>query len=201
MDRSDAADAAGETATGPSDTTLLRAVAAGDEAALGAIYDRHAPLLLAIARRILGSSGDAEDALQDAFFQVWKQAGNYDPRRSSVPTWLVLITRSRCLDRLRSRSSAGAALDRLGAEPRPRHESPRAVESVISSQRSRRVAQELELLPVEQREVLDLAFYGGLTQSEIAAQTGIPLGTVKTRTLLAMRKLRAALRDDIRELL
>jgi RNA polymerase sigma-70 factor (ECF subfamily) len=201
MDRSDATDAELDTEAGPSDATLLRAVAARDEAALGVLYDRQAPLLLAIARRILGSSGDAEDALQDAFLQVWNQAGNYDPRRSSVPTWLVLITRSRCLDRLRSRHSAGAALDRFGAEPRPHHESPRAVESVISSQRRQRVARELEVLPAEQREVLDLAFYGGLTQSEIAARTGIPLGTVKTRTLLAMRKLRAALRDDIRELL
>jgi len=198
MDRSDAAV---ETETGPSDATLLRAVAAGDETALAQLYDRHVPLLLAIARRILGPSGDAEDALQDSFVQVWKQAGRYDPRRSSVPTWLVLITRSRCLDRLRSRHSAGAALDRFGAEPQPRHESSRAVESVISLQRRRRVAQELEALPPEQREVLELAFYSGLTQSEIAARTGIALGTVKTRTLLAMRKLRAALRDEIRELL
>jgi len=198
MDRSDAAV---DTEVGPSDATLLRAVAAGDETALAQIYDRHAPLLLAIARRILGPSGDAEDALQDSFIQVWRQAGRYDSRRSSVPTWLVLITRSRSLDRLRNRHSAGTALDRFGAEPKPRHESSRALESVISSQRRRRVAEELEVLPPEQREVLELAFYSGLTQSEIAARTGIALGTVKTRTLLAMRKLRAALRDEIRELL
>jgi RNA polymerase sigma-70 factor (ECF subfamily) len=183
------------------DAALVREISGGLEPALGELYDRYAGLLFSLASRILGSSAEAEDAVQDTLVQVWRQAGRYDPRRSSVSTWLVLLTRSRCIDRLRSRNAGNRAVDRLEQETGVRHESPEGASAVWNRERRDRVQRELKELPAEQKEVLELAFYEGLSQSEIAARTGIPLGTVKTRTLLAMRKLRAALRQEIRELL
>lgn len=187
--------------SGLSDADLLREIAAGSEEAVAALYDRHASQLLALSLRILGNRAEAEDAVQDAFTYAWKNAARYDPARSSVATWLVLVARSRAIDRLRA-ARPGEPLDdtAVGAAPQL-HTSPEAVATVLNLERGRRVREELAHLPREQLEVLRMAFFGGLTQSEIAAATGIPLGTVKTRTLLAMKKLRAALRDEIRELL
>ena len=184
-----------------SDVDLVRRVADRRPEALAALYDRHAPLLLALARRILGNPADAEEVVQEALLQVWSQAGRYDPRRSSVTTWLVLIARSRAIDLLRSRRVREQAVVASGREPPPAHTSPEGPRAVWTEERRARVGSALAGLPEEQREVLELAFYGGLSQSEIAERTGIPLGTVKTRTLLAMRKLRQALRDELRELL
>jgi RNA polymerase sigma-70 factor (ECF subfamily) len=183
------------------DPALVRRVADRQTEALAELYDRFAPLLLALAARILGPGAEAEDVVQESFLQVWNQARLYDPGRASVSTWLVLIARSRAIDRLRARRSSERLQVAFDAQGAARHASPRGPEAVFSRERHERVRRELGALPAEQRQVLELAFYGGLTQSEIAAQTGIPLGTVKTRTLLAMKKLRKALRDHIRELL
>lgn len=186
---------------GRDDVTLVREIAAGRDSSLALLYDRYSGLLYSLALRILGNPAEAQDAVQDALIQVWKQAGRYDPRRSSVSTWLVLMTRSRCIDRLRSRRAADRAVDRLELEVGQPHESPAGPSAVWNGERRERVRRELIQLPSEQQEVVELAFYEGLSQSEIAARTETPLGTVKTRTLLAMRKLRAALRQEIRELL
>jgi RNA polymerase sigma-70 factor (ECF subfamily) len=180
---------------------LLRRVAAGDQAALGELYDRFSGLLLALARRVLGNDQDAEEVLQEVFLQVWNQARRYDPSRSSVSTWLVLITRSRAIDRLRSRQVKDRTLQGLKQENPDRHTSPEGPGSVLWSERRERLRNEMGELPAEQRQILQLAFFKGMTQSEIAQSTGIPLGTVKTRTLLAMKKLRRALSDEIRDLL
>lgn len=193
--------AAGPGLEGRDDVSLVRDIAAGSETALAHLFDRYSGLLLALSGRILGGSADAEDAVQDTLLQVWRQAERYDPRRSSVSTWLVLLNRSRCIDRLRSRNAGDRAVDRLEFEVGDPHESPAAPGAVWNGERRLRVQRELAQLPAEQQEVLQLAFYEGLSQSEISAKTGIPLGTVKTRTLLAMRKLRSALRQEIRELL
>ena len=184
------------------DLALLRRVAVREEAALTELYDRYAPLLLAVVRRILGAAAEAEEVLQEAFFQAWLQADRYDPSRSSVSTWLVLIARSRALDRLRARRSHDRAAAAPAADPvAPRHESSAGESRVLHSERRERVRGALAELPAEQREVLELAFFGGLSQSEIATTTGAPLGTVKTRALLAMKKLRQALREDVRGLM
>lgn len=183
------------------DLALVRRAAAREEAALAELYDRYSPLLLAVARRILGATGDAEEVLQEAFFQAWLQADRYDPGRSSVSTWLVLIARSRALDRLRARQTRERAAEAAGQEPPARDPSSGGDGHVLHAERRRRVRGALSELPPEQREVLDLAFFGGLSQSEIAAQTGTPLGTVKTRALLGMKKLRQALREEVRELM
>ena len=195
-----------------SDAALVRLVAERRPEALAELHDRFAPTLLALSRRILDNHADAEEVLQEVFVQVWNRGERYDPARSSVSTWLVLIARSRAIDRLRSRkvvertheasaqsaSWVGASGTSGVGEP---HTSPEALENVFIQERHERVRREMAALPAEQRQVLEMAFYQGLTQSEIAAQAGLPLGTVKTRTLLAMKKLRNALRAEIRQLL
>ena len=186
---------------GPTDAMLLRQVLERRPQALADLYDRHAPTLLALARRILVGTSDAEEILQEVFLHVWNNAARYDAGRSSVSTWLVLITRSRAIDRLRNRKVVERVHEAAHQEDRVRHASPEGVESVFFRERRQRVKSELDKLPPEQKQVLEMAFYEGLSQSEIAERAGLPLGTVKTRTLLAMKKLRGALRSDIRELL
>lgn len=183
------------------DLRLLERIARGDHAALGELYDRLAPMLLSLARRILDDVAEAEEVVQETFLQVWNQAGRYDPSRAAVSTWLVLITRSRSIDRLRTRKVVGRTLDGFHQENKGSYTSPEGARSVQDEERRQRVRRELDSLPAEQREVLELAFFEGWTQSEIAERTGTPLGTVKTRTLLAMKKLRKTLQAEIRELI
>lgn len=183
------------------DAALVRRVADRRQEALAELYDRYSRLLLALTGRILGRVAEAEEVVQESFLQAWSQAGNYDPSRASVSTWLVLIARSRALDRLRSRRVSERTVESARAEAPPSHTSSEGPAAVLFRERRVRVGEELGKLPEEQRQVLDLAFFEGLTQREIAERTGIPLGTVKTRTLLAMQKLRTALRPEIRELL
>lgn len=183
------------------DSELVRRIAGRDEGALAELFDRYSGLLLALSRRIVHDGSEAEEILQEVFLQVWNQAERYDRARSSVSTWLVLITRSRSIDRLRSRQVKDRTLHALQQEKGDPHTSPRGLGAVLLEQRRQRLRREMQELPEEQRQVLELAFFRGLTQSEIAESTGIPLGTVKTRTLLAMKKLRRALQAEIRELL
>jgi RNA polymerase sigma-70 factor (ECF subfamily) len=184
-----------------SDGVLLRQIADRQPEALGVLYGRYAPTLLALARRILGSVADAEELLQEVFLHVWNHAPRYDAARSSVSTWLVLVTRSRAIDRLRTRKVVERTHETAAQRDPVRDASPEGVETVFLHERRERVRRELANLPPEQRQVLEMAFYEGLSQSEIAARADLPLGTVKTRTLLAMKKLRGALRDEIRQLL
>lgn len=183
------------------DAELLEAIAAGDPEALAELYDRFSSNLLALAMRVLHDPADAEEVVQEVFLQAWNRADRYEPSRSSVSTWMVLITRSRAIDRLRNRQVVNRTVTAVQQKDPDDHASPQGVGNVLEHERRKRVRQELEGLPPEQQQVLELAFYRGMTQSEIAESTGIPLGTVKTRTLLAMRKLRKALDRDIRELL
>lgn len=183
------------------DHELIRAVAGGSEKALSELYDRYASSLLALAVRILRDPADAEEVLQEIFVHVWNRADRYDPARSSVSTWLVLIARSRAIDRLRSRKVSERTTTAAQQESSSNHTSPEGASNVFVHERRKRLREEMKKLPQEQSEVLELAFYRGMTQSEISASTGVPLGTVKTRTLLAMKKLRKALRAELRELL
>lgn len=169
--------------------------------ALSELYDRFAGLLLAVSRRILGSQEEAEDVLQEVFVQVWNQAARYESSRSSVSTWLSLIARSRSIDRLRSRQVQERTAQSAHEENPLEDASPEGVGNVLHEERRKRLLAVLAELPEEQRGVLELAFFQGMTQSEISAATDTPLGTVKTRTLLAMRKLRKALEADVRDLL
>jgi RNA polymerase sigma-70 factor (ECF subfamily) len=158
--------------------------------ALRALYDLCSGKVMAIALRLLGDRAEAEDVVQETFLELWRRTADYDPTRASPATWAVVIGRSRALDRLRARSSAARVATAQAAEPVDADPGPQPVE-VREDQR--RVREALSVLPPEQREVIELAYFEGLVQSEIAARTGQPLGTVKTRVRLAMEKLQLAL--------
>jgi len=184
-----------------SDAALVARMAAGDEQALGVLYDRWATTVHTLAYYLLGQADEAEDAVEETFWQAWREAGRYDASRGAVSTWLSTIARSRALDRKRARrrraeeplegvvpSSDGGG---VAAEARVSRDNPQ--QEAEASERARDIATALEKLTTEQREVIELAYFGGLSQSEIAARTSLPLGTVKTRARLALEKLRAPL--------
>lgn len=174
---------------------LLRRVAARDQSAFDALYDRYAPVVFGVALQVLGTRQDAEDVVIDVFAQVWRTADRYDSRRARVDGWLLMMTRSRSLDRLRQRQRdhrvEDAAEAEAEAQPVVQIEGPEH-DALIAERRAAVVAA-LGALPVAQREPLELAYYKGLSQSEIADATGEALGTVKTRMRLGMAKLREAL--------
>ncbi|HKV50670.1 MAG TPA: sigma-70 family RNA polymerase sigma factor [Gemmatimonadaceae bacterium] len=176
---------------------LLHRIAGGDQRALGALYDRQVTLVHSLAVRLLGDADDAEDVVEETFWQVWRQASRYDASRGSVPTWLCSIARSRALDLLRSAKRRPERLASLTDDDD--HDvavaSPNVSPLGAAEQSEQRVLvrSALNELPPEQRESIELAYFGGLSQSEIAERTGQPLGTIKTRVRLAMTKLRARL--------
>ena len=181
---------------GPDGASLVRRMAAGDEQALGELYDRWHPLVHAVVVRILRQRDDVDDVVEDVFWQAWRQAGRYEPSRAAVQTWLLTIARSRALDRVRS-------VKRRREEPLETEGGDLVVQQVAdgdpgmdaeASERRTIVIAALATLPPEQRECLELGYFGGLSQSEIAERTGQPLGTVKTRMRLAMQKLKSGLR-------
>jgi RNA polymerase sigma-70 factor (ECF subfamily) len=169
------------------DPELVAALVAGDQTALATLYDRYSPLLLAIAVRMLGPGLEAEDLVHDVFLEAWRAAGSYDPSRASVRTWLVMRVRSRALDRRKS-----AAFSRRTPLDPARHEQAAPEEGGLAHDREvvRRV---MASLPAEQRMVLELAYFEGLSSSEIATRASIPIGTVKSRVAAALGKLRSEL--------
>ncbi|MGI9179865.1 MAG: sigma-70 family RNA polymerase sigma factor [Longimicrobiaceae bacterium] len=189
-----------ERASPAEDGTLVARMAAGDERALGECYDRHGSLAYTLAYRMLGNAADAEEVVADAFAQIWRSAGGFDQARSSVGGWICMITRSRALDRLRTRRRNVQALERAATLDHEGFALPVASpenspdRSIEQSETRERVQQSLAELPSPQRRVLEMAYFSGLSQSEIAAELNEPLGTVKTRMRAGMEKLRQALR-------
>ena len=178
-----------------SDGDLLRALARGDQTALASIYDRYRLILFGLVMRILHDRAEAEEVLQETFLQVWRRAGDFDEARGRAFTWLVTIARSRALDRLRASASRGRVASE--AAQMPRDEVGDAAEDALRSEQGKVVRQALTELPSEQRQTLLLAYFEGLTQTEIAARLGDPLGTVKTRMRAGMIKLRELLHDKL----
>ncbi len=171
-------------------------VAAGDVAALRALYDEHAARAIAIAMRILRNVEEAEDVVQDTFLEVWRRSAQFDDARGTAVAWIVTIARSRAIDRLRATQTAGRALDGVVAnEDVMRTALPSPVDRMEERREGTRVATALAALPALQRETIELAYFEGLSQSEIAAKTGTPLGTVKMRVKLAMSKLAGLLKE------
>jgi RNA polymerase sigma-70 factor (ECF subfamily) len=169
------------------DIALVREAARGQVAALAELYDRYAALLVTMARRMLGDVTAAEDLVQDVFLEVWRRADGFDPTRGTVRTWMLVRLRSRALDRLRSaQTRREVSRDDVVVSDEDHDE--------LGTQPDRRVVREaLAALPAEQRSVLELAYFQGLSSSEIAAQMGTPIGTVKSRTAAALAKLRGVM--------
>jgi RNA polymerase sigma-70 factor, ECF subfamily len=174
---------------------ILREVAAGDQQALGDLYDTTSNVVFGLLFRILSAREEAEEVLLDVYSQVWRQAARYSEARGTPMAWLTTIARSRAIDRLRSSQT-----ERKRAEPLDvvigHATSGRGVEEVAqASELGRVVRAALNQLTREQREVIELAYYEGMSHGEIAAHTGQPLGTVKTRTRLGMMRLRELLKS------
>lgn len=154
------------------------------------LYDRYAAQVYSLARRIVGNDTDAEDVVQDVFSQVWRTAARYDRTRGSVIGWLLVITRTRAIDRLRARRARPDLTGTVSPDTLPAAVAPDALEL---AQQAAVVREALLSLPEPQRSVLELAYYEGLTQAEIAARLSEPLGTVKTRIRAGLTSLRARL--------
>jgi RNA polymerase sigma-70 factor (ECF subfamily) len=169
-------------------TELIRAMAAGDHGAFARFYDRYAPLVFPLVLRIVGDRAGAADVLQDVFWEAWRGAATYDPARGTPEAWIVMRARTRAIDRVRTarrhRETFVAPLDAVSAPEAPGADAAeRAGDKAL-------VAEALARLPASQREVIELAYYAGLTQTEIAERLEQPLGTVKTRIRLALARLR-----------
>ena len=177
-----------------SDTELLHACARGDESALAALYDRYSAILLGLLLRILHDRPEAEDVLQEVFLQVWRRAQDFDEARGRGFTWLVTLARSRAIDRLRALDARARAA--TAAQREVKEETADASDDVLHSEQRAIVQAALARLPEEQRRALCLAYYNGLTQTEIAARLNQPLGTVKTRMRSGLIKLRELLREQ-----
>jgi RNA polymerase sigma-70 factor (ECF subfamily) len=176
-------DAAGNAA----DEVLLARISRGDAAALRVLYDRCSARALSLALRVLGTRSEAEEVVQETFVQVWRQAASYDASRGGAMAWIATIARSRALDRLRTRLAGDRAVARSEEPDAPAAPSP--VELAAQRELRSQVMAALATLPQEQRSAIELAYYEGLSHSEIAERLGDPLGTVKTRVRLGLAKL------------
>ncbi|MFN0165226.1 MAG: sigma-70 family RNA polymerase sigma factor [Bryobacteraceae bacterium] len=171
----------------------VQKTAHGDESALGSLYDQSSGLVYSVALRILGRPEDAEEVTLDVFTQVWRSAGAFDAARGSVPAWLITLTRSRAIDRLRSQARRGQFEELNDPPPDAAASGPSPEEATFSRQQQVLVQGALGCLAPEQREVIQLAYFSGLSHSELAERLGLPVGTVKTRIRLGMMKLRESL--------
>lgn len=176
------------------DLQCVRRVQAGDEKALAELYDRYTPLVYPVALRILRSASDAEEVVQQAWLQVWKGAAGYDARRGTVAAWLLTVARSRALDLYRSVASRRRAEGKVDPEPLSPPEDPTT--SATQRQVSERVKQAMTGLTPQQRQALEIAYFEGLSQTEVAARMQAPLGTVKSWTRQGLMRLRELLPQE-----
>lgn len=175
------------------DAKLFQDLKVGQITALGVLYDRYATLVYRLALRILANPQEAEDLTQEVFLMLWR-GSTYNPTRGSLGSFLTVLTRSRAIDRLRSRSTSSKFLQQWGQTMTTELSALTPFELASLDQRSGYVRKALDQLSQEQQQVLGMAYYDGLSQSEIAAQLGIPLGTVKTRSRQGLLNLRKHLK-------
>jgi RNA polymerase sigma-70 factor (ECF subfamily) len=177
------------------DGALIARVADGDLRAFETLYDRYRAQAFGLAVRLTGRRGTAEEVTQDAFLSLWRKASHYDPRRGSVGPWLLTFVRHRAIDSLRSGARRERTVELDSAAERL--EAPDRTDDVVEGREESRDARRLvKELPADQRQVIELAYFGGMTQGEIAAKVGIPLGTVKGRSRLALEKLRRSVATE-----
>jgi RNA polymerase sigma-70 factor (ECF subfamily) len=169
-----------------SDARLIVSVRLGDQQAMGELYDRHSSLVYSVALRVLGDTGAAEDVLQEIFMQLWRKPEAFEASRGSLPAWLAVIARNRAIDAIRKRTPDTPIEDVIvSVKPDLAGEAER-------KRAAEQVRRKLGEMPELQRAALEMAFFEGLTHSEIAAKTGTPLGTIKTRIRTALTTLRTA---------
>jgi RNA polymerase sigma-70 factor (ECF subfamily) len=169
------------------DSELIAQVARGDQAAMAQVYDRYSPIVYSVALRVLGDTGKAEDVMQEVFLALWRNPASYQAARGTLPAWLAVIARNRAIDQIRRRR------DTEDVEEIPLAVHHNLEDEAVRGELIGRVRQTLATMPDEQRATLELAYFKGLTHSEIAARTQQPLGTVKTRIRSALQALRRSL--------
>ena len=177
------------------DWLLAQRIRSGDRAALGEVYDRHASVAMAVALRVVADREQAEDLVHDAFVAIWQKIDRFDPARGSLRSWIVTIVRNRAIDRLRGTRPSieiGEADERslLRSGPNP------TWDDVLAQLGAEQLRTALDGLPAEQRQAIELAYFGGRTYREIATLTGVPLGTANGRLRLALARLRELLRQS-----
>jgi len=175
-----------------SDAAILRQIVARDPRSMELLYDRYGGIAYALAVRVLGDAGAAEDVVQEAFFNIWRQGTSYDTTRGTVRTWLLTVVHHRAIDRIRSmraKTRGDVAIDSM-LSLQAKEDTWTTVSAGLERERVRAA---VATLPPEQQQVVEMAYFAGLTQAEIAERVGIPLGTVKGRMRLAVAKLRDAL--------
>jgi RNA polymerase sigma-70 factor, ECF subfamily len=178
------------------DEDLMIAIQGRDEAALGVLYKRHTALLRTIVNRVINNDTDTDDLLQEIFCEVWRMAEHYSQDKGKALGWIVTLARRRAIDKLRKKQAYQRAGDRLRVEVEhssDAHMQQGADEDAASADRAEILQRVIGTLPPPQREAITYAFYRGMSQREIASHTGIPLGTIKTRLELAVRKVRTAI--------
>lgn len=180
----------------PTDADLIVSLRQGNRNALSILYDRYGGLVYTLALKLLDRNDEAEDLTQDIFLSFWQQE-KFDPNRGKLSSYLCLVTRSRAIDRLRSRKSEQKSIERLQQIVIPETDLPTPLESVTLVEEQIMVCQSLAQLSDRQRQLLELSYYQGLSQSEIATQLNLPLGTVKTHMRQGLIKLRQLLQSQI----
>ena len=178
----------------PTDEQLMQRIQQGDEDALAALHRRHEGLLRSIISRIIYDSHDVDELVQECLLEVWHHADSYEVGKGRALGWIVTLVRRRSIDRIRRKTAYGRAQERFREEVASDCNATYASadEAVADNDRAEAIARLLAKLPEAQQEAVQFAFYRGMTQRQIAAHTGIPLGTIKTRIELAMRKLRSS---------
>ncbi len=175
------------------DQILLRRMSARDESAVALLYDRHGRAVYTLAKGIVRDPALAQEVVQDVFLRCWQEAEVYDPARGRVASWILRMTRNKSIDLLRTRSSQARQRESSGVLDESAPDAPEALPHPEGVVLREWVGGALEALPAAQRKAIELAYFGGLTQTEIAAKLGEPLGTVKTRMRLGLERLRELL--------
>jgi len=181
-----------EQTTAIEDAALMSAIAGRDPEALAALYDRYSGILKALIIRVVHDEAEAEDLLQEIFMQIWRQAKNYSQKKGQALGWIVTLTRRRAIDRLRKRQAYHRVTERLEMETEHQPDAwlhNRIDADILQDDLRQFLRQRIEALPALQRQAIDLAFFKGMSQREIAIYTSTPLGTIKTRLELGLRKL------------
>ncbi len=178
---------------GPTDEEIMARIQQQDETALNVLHQRHAGLLRTVISHVVNNEQDVDDLIPEVFLELWNQAGHYDETKGKALGWMVTLARRRAIDRLRRRQAYARAAERLRNEIEPTPAASDCVEDDVIASDTRDILQRIvSRLPDAQRDAIQFAYYQGLSQREIAAQTGIPLGTIKTRIELAVSKVRSA---------